>query len=236
MGARKDISWNDSAPGSITADLWAANNGIFRSILDHPFLRGLTSGGLPEEAFRHYVVQDAFYLRDYLRLLALLAARSERDEHLVLFCEHAKTGVAVEDFLHDTFFTAWGIARTDLGTRFEPAPTTLLYTGHLTRIGYTRPWEEALAAVLPCYWIYWEVGKELVRAGSPSELYRKWIDTYAGEEFGNVVREILAIAEEALGSAPKTVRRAMAAHFRRACQFEWMFWDMGWRRETWPVG
>jgi thiaminase/transcriptional activator TenA len=24
-------------------------------------------------------------------------------------------------------------------------------------------------------------------------------------------------------------------HFRTTSRYEWMFWDMGWRRETWPV-
>ncbi|MDP8972351.1 MAG: hypothetical protein M3N45_04060 [Actinomycetota bacterium] len=39
-----------------------------------------------------------------------------------------------------------------------------------------------LGAVLPCYWIYWEVGQTLLEHGSPNPYYRKWIDTCGGEE------------------------------------------------------
>src|SRR2546426_2150761 len=48
-----------------------------------------------------------------------------------------------------------------------------------------------MAAVLPCYWIYWEVGRELERAGSPDPLYARWIATYASGEFGDVVRAVI---------------------------------------------
>jgi thiaminase (transcriptional activator TenA) len=27
----------------------------------------------------------------------------------------------------------------------------------------------------------------------------------------------------------------MRRHFLATSRYEWMFWDMGWRREAWPV-
>jgi thiaminase/transcriptional activator TenA len=30
-------------------------------------------------------------------------------------------------------------------------------------------------------------------------------------------------------------RDAMRRHFLATSRYEWMFWDMGWRREAWPV-
>ena len=52
-----------------------------------------------------------------------------------------------------------------------------------------------MAAVLPCYWIYREVGRELLRRGSPEPLYQRWIDTYGGDEFDRVVEEAIALTE-----------------------------------------
>ena len=49
---------------------------IYAAILRHPFVAGLTDGTLPREAFRHYIVQDAHYLRGYARALALCAAKA----------------------------------------------------------------------------------------------------------------------------------------------------------------
>jgi thiaminase/transcriptional activator TenA len=92
-----------------------------------------------------------------------------------------------------------------------------------------------MAALLPCYWIYWEVGKVLEGAGSRDPLYARWIGTYASEEFGAVVRAVLAATDEtATGLGPRE-RHAMRRHFVTTSRYEWMFWEMGYRREAWPV-
>ena len=50
--------------------LWADVGSIYAAILAHPFVTGLTDGSLPGAAFRHYIVQDAHYLRGYAKALA----------------------------------------------------------------------------------------------------------------------------------------------------------------------
>jgi thiaminase/transcriptional activator TenA len=92
-----------------------------------------------------------------------------------------------------------------------------------------------VAALLPCYWIYWEVGKTLERAGSRDPLYARWIGTYASEEFGAVVRDVLACTDALAEGLRDHERETMRRHFVTTSRYEWMFWDMGWRRETWPV-
>ena len=94
---------------------------------------------------------------------------------------------------------------------------------------------EGIGVVLPCYWIYWEAGKELLRRGSPDPRYQRWIDTYSSEEFGKVVREVLSVTDR-LGPALAPDERArLHRHFRATSRYEWMFWDMGYRKETWPA-
>ena len=58
---------------STTGELWRAIEPIYAAILAHPFVRGLTDGSLPHEAFRFYAVQDALYLRDFARAPGLRA-------------------------------------------------------------------------------------------------------------------------------------------------------------------
>ena len=57
-------------------DLWADVEDVYAAILAHPFLTGLADGTLPRESFRHYIVQDAHYLRGYARALAVCAAKA----------------------------------------------------------------------------------------------------------------------------------------------------------------
>jgi thiaminase/transcriptional activator TenA len=102
-------------------------------------------------------------------------------------------------------------------------------------VAHAAPFHEGLAALLPCYWIYWEVGKELERAGSPDPLYTRWINTYASEEFGGLVRAVLDVTNETAAALTDAQRNAMRRHFVTTSRYEWMFWDMGWRREAWPL-
>ncbi len=115
------------------------------------------------------------------------------------------------------------------------APTNLAYTSYLLAVAHARPFHEAMAALLPCYWIYWEVGKELERAGSPEPLYKRWIGTYASEDFGALVRAVLAAVDETAAALGESERAAMRRHFVATSRYEWMFWEMGHRREAWPV-
>ena len=34
--------------------------------------------------------------------------------------------------------------------------------------------------MLPCSWLYQEIGAQLVKQHSPEPLYQRWIETYAG--------------------------------------------------------
>lgn len=219
---------------AFTRTLWRSIEPIYAAILAHPFLRGLTDGSLPQEAFRFYAVQDALYLRDFARALALAAARAPREEWIVMFNEHAASALKVEKTLHESFFKDFGLT-PDAVAATPLSPTNLAYTSYLLAVAHAGPFHEAVAAVLPCYWIYWEVGKALERSGSRDPLYARWIGTYASEEFGSVVREVLACVDALAAELREPERDRMARHFVTTSRYEWMFWDMGWRREAWPV-
>ncbi len=219
---------------AFTRTLWQAIEPIYATILEHPFLRGLTDGSLPREAFRFYAVQDALYLRDFARALSLAAARAPREEWIIMFNEHAAGALRVERALHQSFFKEFGLSPEAVAAT-PLAPTNLAYTSYLLAIAHGGPFHEAVAALLPCYWIYWEVGKTLERTGSRDPLYARWIGTYASEEFGAVVRAVLECTDTLAADLREEARTVMRRHFVTTSRYEWMFWDMGWRREAWPV-
>jgi thiaminase/transcriptional activator TenA len=219
---------------TLTDRLWASIDGIFKHILEHPFMRGLTDGSLDPDVFRFYVVQDALYLRDYARALAICGAKAPEEESIKMFCEHAAGAIAVERQLHEAFFKDFGLTEDEV-RRTPMAPTNLAYTSCLLAVAYGGSFPEALGAILPCYWIYWEVGKSLLDQGSPNPLYQRWIDTYGGQEFADIVRAVLALADR-LGEGLSGEEEArVTEHFVTTARYEWMFWDMGYRQERWPI-
>jgi thiaminase/transcriptional activator TenA len=151
-----------------------------------------------------------------------------------MFNEHAAGALRVERALHESFFREWDLSAQEVaGTPL--APTNLAYTSYLLAVAYGAPFHEVIAALLPCYWIYWEVGKELERDGSPDALYTRWIGTYASAEFGSLVRAVLDATDATAARLQPAEREAMRRHFLVTSRYEWMFWEMGYRRESWPI-
>jgi thiaminase/transcriptional activator TenA len=219
---------------SFTGELWDGITDIYAAILAHPFIKGLTDGTLPAESFAFFVIQDGLYLKQYASALAAVASRAPGTAAMRMFARHAADAVTVEQELHSRLLPALGISAAEAAAA-EPAPTNLAYTSYLLATIRGGTYAEGVGAVLPCYWIYREVGQELLRLGSPDPRYQRWIDTYGGEEFGAVVREVIAEADAAGTLLSESERALVRRHFRTTSRYEWMFWDMGYRRETWPV-
>ena len=185
-------------------------------------------------------MQDAHYLREYARALSICAARAPDEASIAMFAEHAAGAIAVERELHESFFADLGLSEADVAAT-PMAPTNLAYCSYLLASAHGGSFAEALGAVLPCYWIYREVGGELERrvlvegGGSPNPLYARWIATYGGEEFGAVVQAVLDLADRLGPTLSDADRAAAAVRFQTTARYEWMFWEMGLTREAWPV-
>ena len=199
-----------------------------------PFNTELAAGTLERERFQGYIIQDALYLGEYSRVLALAAARGPDAATLRSFAESALEAVAVEQVLHERYLTEFGIDPAALALA-EPSPDCLGYTSFLLATAYHEPWEVLVAALLPCFWLYWDVGAAIARIAAPDNPYRAWIDTYADEGFGAAVRAVIRVTDQAADAASPAVRAKMMAAFVRCCQYEWLFWDGAYRQRGWPA-
>lgn len=92
-----------------------------------------------------------------------------------------------------------------------------------------------LAALLPCFWIYAEIGRDIYARAGAGNPYRAWIDTYAGEDFAQAVAEMIAATDEAARDASPALRARMHRAFTHATRLEWTFWDSAYREAVWPV-
>lgn len=210
-------------------------DGFCAAVLRHPFITGLTDGSLPRDAFRHYLTQDGHYLHGYSRVLALCAAKAEHPADLVMFSQHAGNTVASETALHAAL---WAELGADAGADREPdpvGPTTQAYLSYLLSVAYGGSYAEVVGAVLPCYRMYATIGARLRAVGSPDPLYTRWIDAYGDTGFQRVTDEVLAATDRLGARVPRRQWGVVRERVRTAARYEWMFWDAGYRRETWPV-
>ena len=213
---------------------WQNNLPLYEKILAMPFNAELATGTLSLDRFRHYIIQDAHYLEGFARALALASAKADNADHIVQFAEAAKTAIIVERALHADYFRRFGIGAADFAAA-KPTPACDHYVSYLLRIAALEPFPVVLAALLPCFWIYREVGTNIHARAAAGNPYQAWIDTYAGEEFAAAVRAVIATTDEVAARASHETLQSMHAAFTRATQLEWIFWDSAYRLASWPV-
>ena len=208
--------------GPWTAALWAAGGETWHQILDLPFVRALGDGTLDEDLFAFYLDQDALYLRDYSRALATLSARADTAEAQVHWAAGAHEAIAAESQLHE----GWLANRARLG---GPSPITMGYTNFLRASAAGEDYVVGAAAILPCYWLYEEVGAVLSSQNHADHPYAEWLSLYGGEEFAAEVERSLAEVERAFEAASPAQRVRAARAYLSACVYEREFFDQAHR-------
>ena len=208
--------------GPWTAALWAAGGETWHQILDLPFVRALGEGTLDEDLFAFYLDQDALYLRDYSRALATLSARADTAAAQVHWAAGAHEAIAAESQLHE----GWLANRARLG---GASPITMGYTNFLRASAAGDDYVVGAAAILPCYWLYEEVGAVLSSQNHADHPYAEWLSMYGGEEFAADVARSLAEVERAFEAASPAQRVRAARAYLSACVYEREFFDQAHR-------
>lgn len=217
-----------------TGELWSAIEPIHLEILQHPFITGLTSGELAPEAFVRFLAQDTYYVNEYARSLAMLSATAPNMALTRSLLQHAAGAVTAESGLHaelvDMIEAPAGVL-----TEVLPTPTAAAYVDFVTARVHSGSFFEGLCAVLPCMWVYAEVGRHLVAAGSPHPTYQRWIDSYAGSDYLDEVERVLADVDVLARDVAEVEKQRGVDIAIAATRYEWMFWDSAYRGEEWPT-
>ncbi|MFI7494354.1 bifunctional hydroxymethylpyrimidine kinase/phosphomethylpyrimidine kinase [Kocuria sp. M4R2S49] len=209
-----------TAPERFSDELWEASAAVRREIEELEFVRRLGDGRLEQGRFLAYLDQDLQYLDGYSRALALLAAKAPDEEQRLFFAAGAVSCTETEAQLHRARLRHAG----DDGARGGLGEVTRRYTTFLLAATAAEPYPVGLAAVLPCYWVYADVGRhlgELAAAGGPDEHpYADWLATYADEGFQAATRTARRLLDDAARGAPADVRERMREVFLEACALE----------------
>lgn len=207
---------------------------FWQGSFEHPFVKGIADGTLPLDVFRFYVKQDSYYLSHFAKIQSLGAAKAPNLATTKAFAEHALATCEAELSLHELFMNMLGVTDQEL-TEFQPSPTAYAYVSHMYRCAFTGDLADLLAGLLPCYWLYFEIGERLKDAKPDQPIYDRWIQTYGSEWFAEKVKEqINRMNELAEGLSPAR-RTELKEHFRKSSYYEWNFWDMAWRQEEWLI-
>jgi thiaminase/transcriptional activator TenA len=216
-------------------ELRAVSQGIWAREKEHPFVLAIGRGDLDDARFRFYLEQDYLYLADYARVFALGAVRAPDVPTQAYFAKLCAETLNEEMALHRSYCGEFGLTPADL-ERAAPSQTTRGYTGHLLQVAATGGIAEIVAAVLPCYWGYWEIASHLQAQGLPREpRCRKWIEMYASAPVAANVQWLREAMERLAAPLGASGRERLKGIFHDSSRWEYLFWDMAWRREGWAI-
>jgi thiaminase/transcriptional activator TenA len=215
--------------------IWQRAAPIRSAMLAMPFNAELAAGTLRREAFKHYMLQDAAYLQGYARVLAIGAAKAPGSDEILEFSKAAETAIVVERALHAGYLEQFGVTHAEMEAA-HPSPSCAAYVNFMLAEAATGTFATLVGAVLPCFWVYREVGLAIKDSAAANNFYQAWIDTYADEAFGAATERMIRVYDRAHAAAGASDQARMEACFLRCCQYEWMFWNAAYAEERWPVG
>ncbi len=153
----------------------------------------------------------------------MAAARAPGAEDVRHLADAAAGAIAVERQLHDHYMGLFDVSRADF-VATPPTPTCEHYVSVLIATAATRGVGETVAALLPCFWVYRDVGRLIHADAGVDNPYRAWIDTYAGTDFDEAVTAACVLADRLFEAAGGDERKRMHRAFSKSVLLEWMFW------------
>lgn len=191
---------------------WEEITPILTGINQLSFITELSAGTLALEHFEDYLGQDALYLRGYASVMSKASALAPDEAARRFWAASAASCLEEELALH----------RGRLGNQIpEPSTATDAYLNHLSSSAHDYP--VLVAALLPCFWIYQDVGRRLAAANHPGHPYADWLSNYASEEFDALTREAINITRDVLHHAEPSTWESMWRAFEVSSLHELAF-------------
>lgn len=221
---------------SFTQQLRREADGIFEAIFAHPFVRGIAEGSLQKQQLIHYVKQDFEYLNAYMRIYGIAISKCSSREEIVAFHEQISFILNSEIHPHHNFCTAAGVTYEEL-QGYPLTPSAHHYITHMLTVAHEGSLGEIMAVLLPCPWTYLEIGQRLLEEVQPAQdhPFYEWIHFY-GSRAGGATSKFSRLLDTWAEQTTDQERSRMKQHFLLSCQLEYMFWDMAYKLEEWPVG
>ncbi|MFB7892411.1 bifunctional hydroxymethylpyrimidine kinase/phosphomethylpyrimidine kinase [Microbacterium sp. NPDC056044] len=192
-----------------SAQVWDAAAAVRADVDDLAFVRGLGDGTLPPGTFLRYLAQDAVYLGEYSRVLARASALAPTPDEQAFWAKAAESSIVEERRLHEAHLGRATVV---------PAPQTLAYTNHLH--ASARSYGELVAALLPCFWLYTDLGIRLAARRHDAHPYDDWLAMYGDPAFTAATARATEIADAAAREAGPLERARMDDAFARSMAHE----------------
>lgn len=213
----------------ITDDFFRRNEKLWESYISHPFIVGMVNATLPIEKFKYYMLQDYLYLKEYAKVFAIGATKSDNSEELDYFSEQLK-GIGWEIAnVHLNYMKSLGISDEDIKLA-KPSLDNVGYTSYMKSVAYEGDSLVALVAVLSCSWSYAFIAKRMLELNpqiKDDNTYKNWILAYISDEYTSANASLMEMVNKKSDNISIQKVEKLNEIFRVCSEFEMKFWDRG---------
>ncbi|RUQ90791.1 thiaminase II/PqqC family protein [Legionella septentrionalis] len=196
---------------------------IMQKIKMHPFNSHLYRGNLPPAIFNDFVSQDQIYLRSLAQGLEIIAngfTGNEKEKFKYFSMEIMQT----EEKMLEKY-----VIRTPklsvIRKETEMMYITKKYSDHILECAFA-PIPVCIAAVLPCFEAYRQLGQMMATENLPaSHPFKGWIKTYSSPSFLFATQEIVNIFCLHAANLDPYATQAIIKNYETSMNFELQFFN-----------
>jgi thiaminase/transcriptional activator TenA len=212
--------------------LRAGSEDIWQATLQHPFLADVEQGTLPDQKLLFYFIQNVHYIDAAISFNAEAAAKAsdaQSREFALRLLDFGRNEIPRQrEYVRRLSETVTASFDTGL------APTALAYTNHLRMLASYRSPLDLFVGLLPCEWTYSELGSRLLPVVR-HPVHVQWLSTFGGADHNDMNVQYKSVIDDLVADAGPRRRLELSEIFRTSIRYEWMFWQMAYTLERWPV-
>lgn len=203
----------------------------YDAYMAHPFIKGIEKGTLDREKFKHYLVQDSLYLKDYGKVYASIFMDLNRIEDLQFM--HTCIGVVVADEtnMHSKYLNDYGLDVYKVDD--DPVDKeTRDYLDYMLSFTKGNDIKKTFMAALPCTLTYEYIGKtlkKLTKDQVEENYFGPWIEAYSGDSFEEFSVKSCELINRLCKDCTELEQEELVEIYIEACRHEMNFWDMSFR-------
>ena len=191
---------------------------------NHKFLSDLVNNKLPDKNFKNYLIQDYFFLQQFIRILGLSIYKSKSFEEINRSVNFIK-GIDHEIKLHISYCKKWKISTRSLNNiKVEKANSA--YTNHVLNIGKKGDNLDIFSCLSPCIIGYGEIGFKLSKIKDwKKSKYSSWIKMYSSKEYQRIAKDNIAYLDLLFKNGENNNLTKLKRNFKESTILERNFWE-----------
>ena len=216
---------------SFSATLKEKAGKVWEDCYNHPFLQELGKGTLEKEKFKFYLLQDYKYLLEYAKVFAAGTVKCNEEKYMLKFSGIQHSILYDEMDIHRKYMEEFGISEEEAGNAGQSL-FNKAYTSNMLSTAHSGTIADIIAVVFPCAWSYHDFAKRLKQDYGnilENNFYKKWIDTYASEEFLESFSWFYGYLDLLCENKSEKEQKKLEDIFKTSMEFEFLFWDMAYK-------